>query len=157
MSCNRIFYFSFVVKNLPSLQLTRLKKRQSRFLCLRNLAIKFENWNMKNEFPIFNFLIKIGTWNLKIFYHFLIFDFEIKIEICKNVLFHFNFKLKIEWHFRCTDSTNFAKWNVFYIELFCSKKIGAPKVPFNFHFEIGMENEIFKYFNFDAKLKIEKW
>ena len=24
--------------------------------------------------------------------------FEVKIEMRKNVLFHFNFKLKIEWH-----------------------------------------------------------
>ena len=34
--------------------------------------------------------------------------------------------------------------------------IRAPKVPFNFHFKIGMENDIFVYLNFDSKLKIEK-
>ena len=88
----------------PSLQLTRLKKHKSRFLYLGNLKIKFENWNMKNEFSISNFLIKIGNWKLKISYHFSIFNFELKIKICKNVFFHFNFILKIEWHFRCTDS-----------------------------------------------------
>ena len=36
------------------------------------------------------------------------------------------------------------------------KSIRAPKVPFNFHFKIGMENEIFVYLNFDSKLKIER-
>ena len=30
------------------------------------------------------------------------------------------------------------------------------KVPFNFRFKIGMENDIFVYLNFDSKLKIEK-
>ena len=70
---------------------------------MHNLAIKFENWNMKNEFSIFNFPIKIEKWKLKNFYHFSIFNFEVKIEMRKNVLFHFNFKMKIEWHFRCTD------------------------------------------------------
>ena len=34
--------------------------------------------------------------------------------------------------------------------------IRAPKVPFNFHVKSGMENDIFLYFNFDSKLKIEK-
>ena len=34
--------------------------------------------------------------------------------------------------------------------------IRAPKVPFNFHFKIGMENDIFVYLKFDSKLKIEK-
>ena len=28
------------------------------------------------------------------------FNIELKIEMCKNVLLHLNFKLKIEWHFR---------------------------------------------------------
>ena len=35
-------------------------------------------------------------------------------------------------------------------------RIHAPKVPFNFHFKIGMEKDIFVYFNFISKLKIEK-
>ena len=35
--------------------------------------------------------------------------------------------------------------------------IRAPKVPFNFHVKSGMENDIFLYFNFDSKLKIEKF
>ena len=33
---------------------------------------------------------------MKDFYHFSIVNFELKIEVCNNVL--------IEWHFRCTDS-----------------------------------------------------
>ena len=37
-----------------------------------------------------------------------------------------------------------------------TSKIRAPKVPFNFHFKIGMEKVIFRYFNFDSKLKIVK-
>ena len=57
----------------------------------------------------------------------------------KNALLRFNFKLKIEWHFQCTD---------------CG--IRAPKVPFNFQFKIEMEKDIFANFNFDSKLKIEK-
>ena len=97
------FFFSFVNKKLTS-----LKKSQSRFLYLRDLAIKFENWNMKNEFSIFNFPIKIEKWKLKNFYHFSIFNFEVKIEMRKNVLFHFDFKMKIEWHFRCTDWSMFS-------------------------------------------------
>ena len=34
--------------------------------------------------------------------------------------------------------------------------IRAPKVPFSFHFKIGMQKDIFRYFNFDSKLKIKK-
>ena len=34
--------------------------------------------------------------------------------------------------------------------------IRALKEPFNFHFKIGMQKEIFKHFSFDSKLKIEK-
>ena len=36
------------------------------------------------------------------------------------------------------------------------EKICAPKVPFNFHFKIGVEKVIFVYFNYNSKLKIEK-
>ena len=86
---------------------------------------------MENKFLIFNFPIKIGNWKLKILYHFSIFNFELKIEMCKYVLFHFNFKLKIEWHF----------W--------------SPKVPFNVHFKIGTEKDIFAHFSF--YFKIENW
>ena len=32
----------------------------------------------------------------------------------------------------------------------------APKVPFNFHFKIGIEKDIFVYFSFISKLKIWK-
>ena len=34
--------------------------------------------------------------------------------------------------------------------------IRAPKVPFNFHFKIGMKENFFVYTNFISKLKIEK-
>ena len=135
MSCNRIFYFSFVVKNFPSLQLTRFKKHKSQFLYLCNLAIKIENWNMKNEFSIFNFLIKIEHWKLKIFYHWKL---KFEIEICKNVFFDFNFKPEIEWHFWRTDSTD------------------LPKVSFNFHFKIGMEKDISAHFSFYLKIENRK-
>ena len=37
-------------------------------------------------------------------YRFLIDKREVKNEMPKNVLFYFNFKLKIEWRFRCMDS-----------------------------------------------------
>ena len=30
----------------------------------------------------------------------------------KNILFHFNFKLKIEWHFRFTDSTDYVNQRI---------------------------------------------
>ena len=83
--------------------LTRSKKSQSRFLCLLDLVIKLKNWNIKNAFSIFKFPLKIEKWNLKKFYHFSIFNFEVKIEMRKNVLFHFNFKMKIEWFFWCMD------------------------------------------------------
>ena len=45
----------------------------------------------------------------------------------------------------------------FNIHLFWKSKNRAPKVPFSFHFKIGMKKEIFMYFNFDSKLKIEAW
>ena len=123
-----------------------------------NSAIKFENWKMKNKFSIFNFPIKIDNWKLNFFYHFSIFNFEVKNEMRKNALlirdpkgsfvfqlnwklqffqksiqfqfenwiltsifnsghgflFYFNFKLKIEWHFRCSDcfESEFQKLNV---------------------------------------------
>ena len=62
------------------------------------------SFSMKNGFSIFNFQTKIGNWKF-----FIIFQFSIwiEIEIHKNVLFHSNFKMKIEWHFRCTDWSPF--------------------------------------------------
>ena len=35
-------------------------------------------------------------------------------------------------------------------------KIEKQKLPFNSHFKIGMEKDIFRYFNYDSKLKIKK-
>ena len=60
---------------------------------------------MKNEKWIFNFQFSNKNWKLKIekFLSFFNFQFWIEIEITKNVLAHSNFKMKIEWHFRCTD------------------------------------------------------
>ena len=63
---------------------------------------------------------------------------------------------------------NDKKFSIFSFQFFLRKlkienwfliraPIRTPKVPFNFHFTIGMENDIFRYFNFDSKLKIEKW
>ena len=63
---------------------------------MRNSAIKFKNWKMKNGF------FSKKNWKLK-FLSFFNFQFWFEIEIPKNVLFHSNFKIKIEWHFRCTD------------------------------------------------------
>ena len=45
----------------------------------------------------------------------------------------------------------------FKIEMGKDILIRAPKVPFNVHVKSGMENDIFFYFNFDSKLKIEKF
>ena len=75
---------------------------------MHHWAIKFENWKVKNKFLIFNFAIKNGNWRLKNFYHFLIFNFELKIETCKYVLFFNMCKISIlnwknEWHFRCAN------------------------------------------------------
>ena len=98
------FFFCLLKLDITSVNKIKVKvKSQSRFLYLRHSVIKFENWNMKNRFLIFNFPIKSGNWKLKKFYHFSIFNLELKIEICKNALLHFNFKLKIESNFRCTD------------------------------------------------------
>ena len=62
---------------------------------MHHWAIKFENWKVKNKFLIFNFAIKNGNWRLKNFYHFLIFNFELKIETCKYVLFFNMCKISI--------------------------------------------------------------
>ena len=71
------------------------------------------NWNSyfkktKNDIQI-NFS-KIEKWKNAIFIfqkiNFLNYTFHTRI---KYVLFHFNFKLKIEWHFRCRDYTRIIK------------------------------------------------
>ena len=80
------------------------------FLCI-SISIQIENWKMiKNfQFSISNFCLKIKNWK-SIFHwkwNFLYFNFDSKLKIEKRkfsiVLFHFNFKRKTEWHFRCTD------------------------------------------------------
>ena len=35
----------------------------------------------------------------------------------------------------------------------CTERISALKVPFNFHFKIEMEKDIFAHLNFDFKIK----
>ena len=59
VSYSRTFSFSFVDKISTSLQLTRLKNSQSRFLNFFHWVINFKNCNMKNGFSIFNFPNKI--------------------------------------------------------------------------------------------------
>ena len=59
VSYSKTFSFSFVDKISTSLQLTRLKNSQSRFLNFFHWVINFKNCNMKNGFSIFNFPNKI--------------------------------------------------------------------------------------------------
>ena len=50
-----------------------------------------------------------------------------------------------------SSSKTISKYNIVrYINPF---EIRAPKVPFNFHFKIEMEKDIFAHFNFDFKIK----
>ena len=92
---------------------------------------------------------------LKIF-HFSCFNFITKIEKWNNFWNSF-FDLKSKNEFEYFDFC-FLKLilnqNRFQKSFF---SIRALKVPFNFHFKIRMKKEIFMYFNFDSKLKIEKW
>ena len=95
------------------------------------------------------------------------FQFWNEIEIHKNVLFHSNFKMKIEWHSRWTDSDyllffKFDYWikkrktkkkflNLFWFKIkFSKKKIKTFEFALNFK----------KFFQFSIlilKLKNEKW
>ena len=76
---------------------------------IRAPKVPFNPCTESAQFSISNFYLKIKNWK-SIFHwkwHFLYFNFDSKLKIEKkkisNVLFHFNFKRKIEWHFRCTD------------------------------------------------------
>ena len=90
---------------------------------------------MKNKKRIFNFQFSNKNWQLQIekFLLFFNFQFWIEIEIPKNVLFHSNFKMEIEWHFRCTDSNGHSFFN-----LKTKNELHVPKQPF---FNIKIKNE----------------
>ena len=45
---------------------------------------------------------------MKNFFHFSVFNFEVKIEMHKNVLFHSNFKMKFEGYFQCTEQSIYS-------------------------------------------------
>ena len=129
------FFFCGLKLDITSVDKIKVKvKSQSRFLYLRHSAIQFENWKMKNRFLIFNFPIKNGNGKLKKFYHFSIFNLELKIEICKNALLHFNFKLK-----------NWLALSVHGLFLF------------DFHFHKKWKTKHSSLFVFHFNKKIEKW
>ena len=75
----------------------------------QNFRIHFLIWNQKINFKKFFhfsiFVLKLKNEKWKIFK--IRFVFKSKNELYSRytdyVLFHFNFKLKIKWHFRCTD------------------------------------------------------
>ena len=75
----------------------------------QNFRIHFLIWNQKMNFKKFFhfsiFVLKLKNEKWKIFK--IRFVFKSKNELYSRytdyVLFHFNFKLKIKWHFRCTD------------------------------------------------------
>ena len=97
---------------------------------------------MKNEnvFWIFNFPITIDNWKFKKFYHFSIFNFEVKNEMCKNVLFYFNFKTE-NWMALSVHGFNLVgqkghsifvlKWNNFVLKW--------KKFKIQFHFKTKIE------------------
>ena len=55
------FFFLFCGQTLEISSANEIKKSESRFLDLRNSAIKLENGKMKNRLSILNFPIKIGN------------------------------------------------------------------------------------------------
>ena len=88
------------------------KNEFQKVLSFFNFGYEIEKWKIKNfqnlffdlkTKRIFHFLNK--NWKLKIEKEMSFFSFQfcIGIEMRKNALFHSNFNLKIEWHFRCTD------------------------------------------------------
>ena len=94
---------------------------------MRNSAIKFKNWQMKNGFSSFNFPIKIGNWKLKNFYHFSIFNFESKLKYLKM-----SFSIPIlKWKLNDT----FGARITFLISIFQFQqkmKIGIWEITFHF-------------------------
>ena len=90
------------------------------------------NENRRFYFSIFKYKLKIEKEM-----SFFNFQFWIKIEIHKNSLFHYNFKMKIEWHFWCTDFNpctesiiHFLIWkqNGFWIFFIFRFSISLPKL-----------------------------
>ena len=62
------------------------------------------------------------------------FQFWNEIGIHKKVLFHSNFKMKIEWYFWCTDW--YHGWDFFYLMV----KSGKSFVKIGFRFQIALRN-----------------
>ena len=104
--------------------------------CIENTISSF-NFTQKTGNSI-QFLICIIKLKIENQFNFIISIVKLKIQKQQINNFLIWFNSKIGWYF----------W---------SKKILASKVPFNFHFKVEMEKDIFVYFNFDSKLKIEKW
>ena len=114
------------------------------------------NWKSRNEKKIFLnlFWFKTSFKKQKSEFSNSFFDWKSKNEFQKiisfsNVCFEIeNWKIKIfKIRFVFKSKKNYT---------FGTPIIQALKVPFNFDFKIGMGKEIFRYFNFDSKLKIEK-
>ena len=72
-------------------------------------------------------------------------------SIHKNCLLHSNFKMKIEWHFRCTDFL----FNLFWFKI-NFKKVKSKFSNLVFEFKSKKEfQKVLSFFNFGYK--IEKW
>ena len=96
----------------------------------------------KTQILFFNFQINMSFFNFQSWN-------EIKIQ--KKVLFHFNFNLKIEWHFQCTDEsrkwfqnkTNFEKFSFFIVKF--HNKNWKMKDLFEIHFLFKIKKWIQKF------------
>ena len=143
-------------------------------------AVSLVFWNKmkigkrKTQILFFNFQINMSFFNFQSWN-------EIKIQ--KKVLFHFNFNLKIEWHFQCTDEsrkwfqnkTNFEKFSFFIVKF--HNKNWKMKDLFEIHFlfkikkwiqkfvfcflklvlnQNGVKNIFFRFSFFNALIKFEK-
>ena len=92
---------------------------------------------------------------------FVNFHFWIEIEMRKNALFHFNFKLKIKWYFRCTNGLKAPTRS-------CIKRCPCitasnPCIKRSFDFQLNflVENWILTLFliqfNFQFKIENSLW
>ena len=104
----------------------------------------------------FSIFIENRNWDLK-----FVFRFDNENEKRKKFKILFHFKTKMECPFWPTDLIGFGlnlNFNVQVLwksESHLSLLICATKVPFNFHFKIAMEKNIFGHFNY--YFKIENW
>ena len=112
------------------------------FICLK--LLKIENWIENRQKINFHFFEIIENWTKMKFE-----NWKLNWKLPKNQFSFF-------WNYW---KLNKNEMDVFVHGCFLTHgfTIRAPKVPFNFHFKIGMDKNIFRYFNFDSKLKIEKW